>query len=146
MSPMQQGAAVLAIISSIGVLARMWLQHRQVMELRQREEDSRKAVSKMEQERQERITRQAREAEERKDDQRQKEILIAQLQSQTTKTLEIMERELKVQQEMGVRTHDLMDRNTRAVEKLVEICASQAQDLRLLTNQMSELKGGLRAA
>ena len=46
--------------------------------------------------------------------------LVSMLQDQTTQTLTILERELKVQQETNSKFFDLLDRNTRSVEKMVE--------------------------
>lgn len=143
--PLPQGAKVtiiLAVIGIAGTVLRMLLQARTTRQLTADNRAKEERLAELRREQDERQARHTREAAEREAERQQKEKLIAQLQAQTNQTLAILERELKVQQDTSRQAFEMLDRNTRAVESLAQTVASQASDLRLLTQQIAEIKGG----
>lgn len=69
--------------------------------------------------------------------------LITMLQNQTTQTLEILRNELKVTQDSHGRLFDILDRNTRGIEAMVQRQDTMNTAQGLLSQQLSRLEGSV---
>ena len=140
--PSAKTTIILAVIGLLGAIIKLWLQHRQMIELREKEATALKERAADQAAATERAARHAREAAEREEERAQTAKLIAELQQSNTRTLDFMEAQLKSQQEAGARRYEIIERNTAVTEKLATACAAQSQELRVMVDRVGRLEGG----
>lgn len=142
MTPAQKIGALTTIVVTLAGIFKLWLQMKAARELREETARKDQAIARMQAENTERIARHARESDERKAEREQKEALISSLQKAQDETLSILKNEITANQQISAKSFEYLDRNTKATETLAQAVASQAADLRVLTTQIAELKGG----
>lgn len=78
-------------------------------------------------------------------DEAERKALIAALNSQNQATLQILREELKVQQDNSIRSFELLDRNTVALEKMVTMLGSQTVQITAVQAQLGIVQGAVMA-
>lgn len=132
-SPKVQLAIVL--IGAVAAIIKLVLQHRAALEMKRAEKEAREELAREQAAAAERAARHARESAEREAEREQKEKLFAALQSQSARTLAILETELKVTQETSNRAFDLLKANTDATQEL-------ARGLSLTNERLNSIANG----
>lgn len=133
---------IVTMIGSIVALVKLILQIRASREAAKDARESAAQAASIQRDNAERMARHAKESASAEAERKEKEEIMAQLRKQTDDTLAILKTELASQQTTNAKTFELLDRNTRATEKLAEAVAGAGDELRLLASQVAEIKGG----